>query len=87
VFNQLSQRHTLAAIGRPGSERFARAECHITPAELEATLEGSFRASDSRSWTAGIVRPAPERPLGAQGATTALAVARGCLRPRRSDAN
>jgi hypothetical protein len=72
VFYELPELLTRAAREMAGGERPGRADRHFTQAELDATLEGSFPASDPPSWTAAIVRPAPERPLHTDGALRRL---------------
>jgi hypothetical protein len=80
VFNQmpeLRQRATrVRSVAEPGIPRpafraggdAARAETHVTQAEMDATLEDSFPASDPPSWTAAIARPVPRRPFDADAA-------------------
>jgi hypothetical protein len=71
VFDQLLELQTRAAMLQPTAvtprQPPARTVSRITQAELDATIEGSFPASDPPSWTAAIARPAPERTRDADG--------------------
>jgi hypothetical protein len=73
MFNRLPELHKRATL-RPGavpgvpppafpsSVDATRAATHITQADMDATLEDSFPASDPPSWTAAIATPVPQRP-------------------------